>query len=145
MQVLFLSRHGATTDPEGQYDLPLSEQGKKEIENLARKVKIMARGLILTIWSSPSKRGRGSTDILVKLLGDMVVQVEYFDEFWIDDDHPYKEKWIDAKIKSFEGEALLIMSHAPIAEYPVSLGGEYLPLNTGDCLMVRGEGWTIKI
>ena len=144
MKVLLLCRHGATADPEGQLDLPLSEQGKQDIVNLARRVDNIAKRLGLTIWSSPSKRGKESTEILANLLGNSVVKIEFFDEFWIDGTHHYQESRIKKRIASFEGEALLIMSHAPIAEYPVSLGGNYCPLKTGGSLMVRGkEGWTI--
>lgn len=54
MKLLLLGRHGATADEKNLLDLPLSEGGKTESQDMAMRIKTVVRDLPLTIWSSSS-------------------------------------------------------------------------------------------
>ncbi len=146
MKILLLGRHASTADLESALDLPWSEGGKTESQDMAMRIKTVVRDLPLTIWSSSSQRGKETTNIVIEIVGQRctIVEIKFFDELWFDSTHPYEENWLKDNITTFDGEALLVISHAEISEYAVSLGCEYIPLSTGQCMMVRGD-WAIKI
>lgn len=147
MKILLLGRHGvATTNLESPFDLPLSDKGKKEAEDMAYNIKCVVSDFPLTIWSSTAKRASETALIVKELLEESgsIVTIEFFDELWSDETHSYKEDWINEYICSFQGDVLLIIAHAEISEYAVSLGCDYIPLSTGDCMMVRGD-WALKL
>ena len=146
MKALLLGRHASTADSKNLLDLPLSSEGKIEAGTMASNIKIVIRKLPLTIWSSTAQRAKETAIIVKEFLETrgIAVSIEFFEELWSDKTHTYQEAWLDKKVSSFEGEALLIVAHAEISEYAVSLGCEYIPLSPAQFLMVRGD-WAIKI
>lgn len=146
MRILLLGRHAATGDSENSSDLPLSDEGKKEAQAMARRIRSVVRNLPLTIWSSSAQRAKETTSIVKETIEDRcnIVEVKFFDELWSDTKHVYQEDWLNENVASFERDALLIIAHAEISEFAVSLGCKYIPLSTGDCMMIRGD-WAMKI
>jgi phosphohistidine phosphatase SixA len=146
MKCLLLGRHARTANPKSMLDLPLSDEGNTEANEMASKIRIVVRNLPLTIWSSTAQRAKETALIVKDVLEKrgIVIAIEFFDELWSDKTHTYQEEWLKENISSFEGDVLLIIAHAEISEFAVSLGCEYIPLSTGNCMMVRGD-WAFKI
>ncbi|MCL4419149.1 histidine phosphatase family protein, partial [Patescibacteria group bacterium] len=70
---IFLIRHGQIDNPKnviygGNLELKLTEEGGKQIEEIARKIKKMGFN-ITKIYSSPMKRTISSSKIIEKVFG----------------------------------------------------------------------------
>lgn len=84
MECIAIARHGAYTGTSAREKLPLSEDGKAQIAELAKKLLPLMRGATLVL-SSAAPRAIESSEIIVKELGAAIMTE---DELWDDSAHP---------------------------------------------------------
>ncbi|MBP9803015.1 MAG: histidine phosphatase family protein [Candidatus Pacebacteria bacterium] len=111
---LFLVRHA---DYEEGSDPHLSDTGRQQSLRLAEKIKAGFNGIPenITIWSSSANRAKGTAEIIKQemQLAKMVIE----EKLWSDNRHPDDFNWLLEKLKAFEGDVLIIVSHLEYVRY----------------------------
>ena len=119
LKQIFLVRHADYCG--GGLDPVLSEYGKRQSLDLAKKINASLGIGDVTIWSSSANRARETAEIIKQemQLAEMVIE----GLLWSDSYHPHNFTWLKEKIDSFEGDILIIVSHAEyVREFPSMIG-----------------------
>jgi phosphohistidine phosphatase SixA len=118
---IFLVRH-ADYAGDGK-DPSLSEDGKQQSLNLARKINSKLRESTepVTIWTSSAKRATETTQIIKQEM--QLAEVITEEKLWSDRWHRQDFIWLKEKLKAFTGTNLVIVSHMEyVREFPEELG-----------------------
>lgn len=132
---IFLLRHAEYLS--GRVNSGLSDYGRSQAKNLAERIKREINDAPnVTIFTSTANRAKETALIIKESLTNAVL-IEY-EKLWSDGSHIEDLGWLRSKIKNFDGDILIIISHL---EYV-----NYLPEKLGFCMKDAGyaQGVLIK-
>lgn len=118
-KIVYLLRHAAYEGPVA--DPSLSLHGVRQAGVLGRIVLDDLKGVVPVIWSSTAKRASETALAINAVFGNL--EMTLFEKLWSDKEHNHDFEWLEKEIDSFDGKALIIVSHLEyVQDFPSFLG-----------------------
>ena len=138
MPKLFILRHGESSPGSPDFERPLSEQGRLDIERFGIKLAELEPELAsnkIILLSSPSKRTKETTQLLLSGLHNLNISVNYIEDGYLA--HP--DIWIKSieKLPS-ETPTCIVVGHNPgISDLITILSGSQITMTPGACVVME--------
>ena len=138
MPKLFILRHGESSPGSPDFDRPLTDQGRLDIQRFGIKLAELEPELTsnkIILLSSPSKRTKETTQLLLTGLHNMNISVNYIEHGYLA--HP--STWIKSieKLPS-ETPTCIVIGHNPgISDLITMLSGSHITMTPGACVAIE--------
>jgi phosphohistidine phosphatase len=135
MPNLLIMRHGEAAHHEDDFARPLSEKGRKDVSDIAEKIKMWGIGRA-TIISSNSVRTKETTSILLEKLSDFSVQVSFKEDGY----NAPAEVWLNhlERVNTPEFSTCIIVGHNPgVTELVNKLSGTTINMPPATCVKLN--------
>jgi len=134
---IFLVRHGCHLAKEMTNNQGLSVEGKKQVEDLARKIKKLLKEGQITIITSTAQRALETTEIIREELGLSENSVEKNSKLWTKSTSECDFDWLEDLIKKSSGDIIIIVTHIYyVRRYPLhKRKGERSKVDFGEAIL----------
>ena len=138
MPKLFILRHGESSPGSPDFDRPLTDQGRLDIERFGIKLAELEPELAsnkIILLSSPSKRTKETTQLLLSGLHNLNISVNYIEDGYLAD----PATWIkNIENTPSETPTCIVVGHNPgISDLITILSGSQITMTPGACVAME--------
>ena len=138
MPKLFILRHGESLPGSPDFDRPLTDQGRLDIERFGIKLAELEPELAsnkIILLSSPSKRTKETTQLLLSGLHNLDISVNYIENGYLAD----PATWIkNIENTPSETPTCIVVGHNPgISDLITILSGSHITMTPGACVTME--------